>query len=341
MATVITYPSAMEYWLQEKGIPFHFRFYAESSGAKNKDILRSSFHRGDLLQQLEELNFSKPVHVLVSDRTSRNAMESVVFHMMPKALPANCFLKISDGLYICTPEYCFVQSAQHLSLPELVLLANDLCAIYIKDNEEEYFQRKREPVTTIRKLRNFLSQAKNLRGVQRAKIALKYVTERSNSPMESRLAVLARLPLSRGGYGLPPLKLNPKVKLYKQAADLLGRDYCMCDMVWEDQKLILEYDSTLSHLKKEQHILDKERLTALTMSNYQVLIATSEQVKNFGNVETLFLNVRRKLQIKTRQDRMDKYYDLRREIVHQLILADRQRPPLNNTLCEVYNSSQI
>ena len=96
-------------------------------------------------------------------------------------------------------------------------------------------------------------------------------------------------------------------------------------MVWEEKKVILEYDSTLSHLNKDQHIQDKERATALVMSGYKVISATSEQVKNFGNVETLFLNLRRELKLKTRRERMDQYYELRREVVHQLIFADREK----------------
>ena len=325
MAAIIAYPSAMEYWLKEKGIPYHFRFDPMSSGVKNKEILKTNFYRAEIIQSVNELKFSEPVHVLVTERARRNATESMVFHRAPKQLPANCFMRITDGLYICTPEFCFLQAARELSLPVLVLLANDLCAIYIKDEEKEYCQRSREPVTTVKKIRNFLKQAGNVQGVRRASNAIRYAVDRSNSPMESRLAVLARLPLFRGGYGLPDLKMNLKVKLSKNAAEYLGREYCICDMVWEEERVILEYDSTLSHLSKDQHILDKERATALTMSGYKVISATAEQVKKFGNAELLFLNLRSELGMRTHRDRMDQFYELRQEVVHEVLLADREK----------------
>lgn len=331
MAAIITYPSAIEYWLREKGIPYHFRFDPMSSGVNNKAVQRATSSRADIIQSVNELKFTEPVHVLAVESVQRNATDSIVFHRMPKKLPANSFLKVSEGIYICSPEYCFLQAAKYLSFPQLVLLANDLCAIYMKDDETEYQQRRRDPITTVKKIQSFLNQSNNIQGVTRAKRAIRYALDRSNSPMESRLAVLARLPFSRGGYALPEPKLNLRLRLQKKAADYLGRDYCTCDIVWEEQKVILEYDSSLSHLNKEQHIQDKGRATALTMSGYKVLSATSEQVKNFGNVEILFINLRQELNMRTHQNRLDQYYELRRKVVHQLLFADRWNSPKGET----------
>ena len=320
MATIITYPSALEFWLSETGLPYYFHFDKYSSNVKNKEILQSESSRKEILDLIDRLSFSSPVHIAVSGHTRRNSTERIIFHKLPDYLPENSFYKITDNLYIASPELCFVQAAMELSVPELVLLANELCAIYIKDELEEFGQRKREPVTTTYSISSYIKKAGQIRGLQKARTAIQYALDRSNSPMESRLAVLATLPLARGGYGLIKPELNAEIILKKNAADYLGRTSCFCDMVWMKQRIILEYDSNLTHLEIQQHFIDKKRATALNMSGYKVISITAEQIRNFRNIESLFLHLRDVLNMRTHKDRLDAYYEQRWFVVHQILL---------------------
>ena len=323
MATIITYPSALEYWLYEKGIPYYFHFYSHDSRVKNKEVLQSSCSRKDITSSLEELKFSSPVHVLVSDAVNRVSSETIITHKMPEHLPEYSFIKISEDIFIVSPELCFLQASSSLSIPELVLLANDLCAIYIKDDQEEYFQRKRTPVTTTGNIRAYIYIAKNIRGIKNAKTSIKYALDNSNSPMESRLSVLATLPLSWGGYGLIKPQLNLFIAFTKNAVEYSGQTGCYCDMAWVKQKVVLEYDSTLTHLEIHQHYKDKKRATALTISGYKVISITAEQIKSFRNIETMFYNVREVLKMQKRQERFDMYFERRWEVVHTILLQNR------------------
>ena len=54
MATIITYPSALEYWLSEKGSPYHFHFDRYSSRVKNKVVLLSNTSGKDLLHSVKQ-----------------------------------------------------------------------------------------------------------------------------------------------------------------------------------------------------------------------------------------------------------------------------------------------
>ena len=320
MATIITYPSALEYWLKENGIPYHFHFDIDSSKVRNKEVLESVTSRKDIICAAERLNFLEPVHVAVSDYIKRASTETVVFHKLPECLPEFSFFKISQSIYIECPELCFVQAASFLSFHELVLLANELCAIYIKDDVEEYGQRKRTPVTTTKKIAGYIDKAKYIHGLQKAKTAVRYALDRSNSPMESRLAVTAMLPFYRGGYGLIKPQLNFDIRLNKEAAEYLGRENCCCDMVWNKKKIAVEYDSNMTHLEIQQHFKDKKRATALTISGYKVISLTAEQFKNFGNIETMFLRIRNILGMRTHKERLDMYMEQRRKVVNDILL---------------------
>jgi len=320
MATIITFPSALEYWLSEKGIPYHFHFDRYSSRVKNKIVLLSNTSGKDLLNSVKTLNFTLPVHLSVTEHVKRFSNSSVVFHKLPTHLPEYSFYQIAESTYIASPELCFIQAAAVLSVPELVLLANELCGIYVKDCTEEYGQRRREPVTTTASIRSYINKAEKIHGLQKARTAIRYALDNSNSPIESRLAALAALPLSWGGYGLILPQLNLEVKFPNAAAEYMERTSILCDMVWAKQKVVLEYDSNLTHLGIRQHFTDKKRATALTLAGYKVISITAEQIRNFNTVETMFLQVRSALNMRTHKDRMERYLDLRWNVVHKLLL---------------------
>lgn len=326
MATIITYPSALEYWLSEEGIPYYAHFDRYSSAVSNKEVVQDISERRGIIQSIDKLLFPSPVHVAVPDNVKRNSTETIIFHRLPVHLPEHTFYKVIDHIYIVCPEYCFVQAAIDLSVPELILKANDLCSIYINDEMEMYGQRKRDPVTTTAKIRAYLRRAGKLRGIIKARSIIPYVSDRSNSPMESKLAVLAALPLSRGGYGVIKPQLNQEIKLTKTAADYLGYAICCCDMVWKKQKVVLEYDSNLSHLEIQQHFKDKKRVTALNIAGYKVISLTAEQIREFRNVETAFLRVRSALGMRTPMDRWKYNYKLRERVVKDILLQKDQNP---------------
>ena len=203
------------------------------------------------------------------------------------------------------------------------MLANDLCAIYVKDETEEYRQRRRDPVTTVESICSFMNKASGINGLKKARRAIQYVLDRSNSPMESKLAALAVLPLHYGGYGLSKPFLNHFVRLNKEAEEFLGQSQLCCDMVWLAKKVILEYDSNLSHLEIHQHFKDKKRSTALTISGYKVISITAEQLRDFHSVDNMFMQLRHVLNMRTHKDRIDKFAELRWNVVHGLMFKKR------------------
>ena len=289
MSTTIVYPSAAEYWLSHP--------------------LKSSVNE-----------FSKPLHVMVPDLDSRRYLKGFSYHLQPKNLPESSFIKLNPLLSICSPELCYLQAALSIkSLPKLVCFANDLCAIYVKDNSIQYQQRQRESITSTAEIRHYLESVTGVHGIKQARKAIRYSVDRSNSPMESKLAVLCRLPFRLGGYSLPEPKMNYEITLSADASRHLLRESIKCDMVWPERKVALEYESNLTHLSVAQHGYDKSRATALQLSGYRVVYVTSQDLKNFQTVEKVFQMLRNTLGLRRNKDVLAKNIDVRRQAVSELL----------------------
>lgn len=183
-------------------------------------------------------------------------------------------------------------------------------------------QRSRTPITTTQKIQRYLQKAEGIRGIKTARAAIRYVIDHCNSPMEVSLAVLSRLPFSRGGYALVTPTMNKKLKL-SSTSGRIKIQKIRGDMVWEGQKVVVEYDSNLSHLQKEQHEYDKRRATAITLSGYQLVSLTAGQLATFSAVEETFIMLRHLLGMKRMSAEMKSYEEIRWEVVHEILLKKK------------------
>ena len=320
MALIIMYPSALEYWLEEKGIPYSISSKTVLNRDYSMESLLENCSRKEVSSLLEYLNFSMPVHVGIPAGIRRYNTDKVIAHRLPAQLAPESFIQVADSIYLSSPEMCFLQAAVGIPLEDLVNLACDLCAIYVKDPYESLGQRRREVVTTTESIADFLDKAGGCHGVKNAKRAIQYALNRSNSPVESKLATIAMLPISSGGYGLIRPELNYDVPLSKDGTEYLKQKTCCCDMVWPEQRIVLEYDSNLSHMDVLQIYKDKRRSTALSFSDYKTISVTADQVQSFRTIEGLFLKIRNALNMRTHPERMEKYFEKRWDVVHHIML---------------------
>lgn len=311
MAIRIVYPSAQEYWLEEKGFPPGCKEWLQ------KEIVG----RESIRQTVSKLAFKNPIHLAVLRTQCRAEITNIVFHSLTKKLPQHSFVPISKSVYISSPELCFLQAARCLPIHQLVQLGCNLCAMFVLDPYEDYWQRKRTPITTTENIKDYLEEAKTIKGRNNARIAIKYVLDNSNSPMETNLATIAMLPWKYGGYGWKKPGLNYEVELSESGAEHLGRKTCCCDMVWLEEKVVLEYDSNLAHLTADQHMRDKKRSTALSLSGYTIISVTAQDLKNFRTIEELFLRVRKVLGMRTDLRYVEANFEKRYEVVHDIMFS--------------------
>ena len=316
MSITITFPSALIYWLTcpNTNVSKNICTYP------NDDSFDLSTHN-----DLQRLNYIKdlpsPLHIMVDDSAHRHKGSSFVCHMKLKGIPADSFVHLSDSIRIIRPELCFLLAAKHLPIPDLSLLATDMCGTYAICKNAQYEQIKRAPVTSIKSIENYLKKTKNVSGVKSARTALQYAFDNSNSPMESKCAVVGCLPYYYGGYALPRPCLNYLIMLSSDGQLLLRRESCICDMVWPELHCIAEYDSDLVHFSKNQVKYDKKRNNALQQSGYKMLNVTTDYFRNFHTVDDLYQIIRNMLGLRFYKQPFIKYSEKRNHVVGRFFLT--------------------
>ena len=237
MNILITYPTALYYWRtcnNERPIarcsvkPSNLdsiRSTSTSSTDKSTTAENRS-EREYIIRMLEAFGLKRPFHIYVPKDSHRYHGKIFHCHVFPKGIPPRSFVELSDGIYIICPELCYILAANDYSLAEHAVLACDLCGTYALCNYEQYGQISRYPITTVGKILAYTKNTTRLPGLLKARTSIKYALNHSNSPMESKLAVIAILPRMHGGFGLKKPELNGYVTLSSEGADHLQRNQC-------------------------------------------------------------------------------------------------------------------
>lgn len=339
----IIYPSAAEFWLDgtnRKRID-HF-----SLNKRSNSTLDSSFNfkiNTEICHKITQMMaLSEPLYLMAPTAQMRRHGNSFVCKSIPSDLIADCFIKVgyistaklldktdlldeqNVQLYVSSPEMCFLEAASVLEVPELIELGYKLCARYIIDRNKKFLQRNREILTTRQKISEFLDRAANCYGIKKARRAIKYVIDNSNSPIETKIAIIISLPCSMGGYGLGMMELNETVELSKKAADLIGRDYLMCDLLFRIAKVIVEYDSNICHLYSDQHSYDKKRILALELSDFKVLNMTSKNLNSLDDLDMEMDVLRSLLGQRSNKTVLNKYRDKREKLFECLFKNNKE-----------------
>ncbi len=246
---------------------------------------------------------SDPLHAIVPDKRSANVLKHLACHVHANALPSGSFVRVDDGLLLCSPELCFLHMATRLPFPHLVKLGFELCALYTLQPDGTASYGRPLPPTTARAIDAYLRTCTGMRGVATARQALRYVGNASGSPMETALAIVLCLPLRLGGYGLPLPYLNFRIDAprHERAAD--GKSYYLCDLYWPQAKIAVEYDSDLEHTGSERIAEDAQRRNEVTGLGITTITVTREQVMNPGKLDRIARQLRRALHVRARSER--------------------------------------
>lgn len=305
--------SALEYWLdgteryyylapEMRTIEKDFDFKIDETFAKNLS---------------KEYNLTLPLHIMVPENHRRNKKINSNLYRWIKNIPPKSFIRFKDrgnsdeNIYVACPELTFFLASNLLSLAETVMIGNMLCATYVFDNELSIKQKDREPVTSVKKIRRYLERLENVKGIKKALQAASYIVDNCYSPREVELATIAALPIRMGGYDMPLFEMNGKVVVKNEFMKGLGRKDLHCDLVWENEKIVVEYESDMTHLEKGQHRYDKKRSTALIGSGYKVIYITNSDVNSFSKIDDTFFMLRKLLHVRRNQKEFNYYLDIR------------------------------
>lgn len=237
-----------------------------------------------------------PIRLMVPNGRLRPLCNNYAYTVESRKLPLNSFRKVSEHICVASPEFCVVQAAKILSLPQLLELCMELCGTYSLDKATNRgFATRDYQLMTSDSLRDFVARYNRNPLNRRIGPWLRFIAEGSHSPMETREYLLMCLPKRLGGYGLPLPALNYQIKLDSEEQRISGRGFFLCDMCWPHQKVVVEYDGQEDHASAKDRAADATRQNILVSKGYTVFVITSRQIYHAQEFDRIIHDIARYL----------------------------------------------
>ena len=289
MKMFLTHKSALEYWR------IHGAESDSPQGRHRKGRAPADPPNVLMLSRIKAWGLTAPLNVTVGEYSAKRTTPLVRTHLLSGFLPTGWSVDAGNGIIVASPELCFLQMANELPMIKLIELGLELCGLYAlpvpTDGNEDLiaddrgFYNRQQALTNVKRLSTFASRAVGVPGQHRAQNALRYVSDSTASPMETRLLMLLTLPYRLGGYKLPMPELNARISLAsspKRNAD--GPNY-FCDLFWPDAGVAVEYDSDMFHTGADRIAYDSKRRTDLASLGITVVTVTNQQIRSIVEFE--------------------------------------------------------
>lgn len=217
-----------------------------------------------------------PLHIMVGKAHGTRNSDAVTRHRLGTALPRQAFIKVAPEVFVCSPEFVFIQLASALSRGALVAVGYELCGCYPL-GEERAGAFVRRPLSSPRRMAAFAARASGLTGVKAARAAAKQVLAKSGSLMETEVSIAAFSSVAQGGLGLRPPRMKEPVALSAQARAATGLSRVVCDWLWRSEHVAIEYDGQDAHRSPRQQAHDARKHDALRIDGFNLIVLTSSQ----------------------------------------------------------------
>ncbi len=225
-----------------------------------------------------ESTLHQPIHILVRKESDRLRQKAVVNHVCDKACFRDLICEITPHLGVVTPEYCFSQIAHELPREKALEIGMEFCGLYRLNGENERGFIAHQPLTNTEKLHAFFQQCHFLPESKSGKTLARYLLNDARSPMESTLGLLFSLPLKLGGRGFTGMRFNVPLKVPRKCQSLIKQKTIIVDLLWEKQKVAVEYDGIMDHTGADKIMNDAARRLTLEAMGYTVISLTKRQV---------------------------------------------------------------
>lgn len=303
-------------------------------------------------------NHTAPIDILVHARRQYHTSSLLRPHLWTGDIPLGGRTHLTDDIWMATPELILQQFAAHTSLSQLIMMSDELCGSFAVYNPppliRECLQRihekrgipkiagwepfvdgrgqltnlwSRPPLATPQTILRFAEMSDARRGRLRLQQATALMREGAASPFEVRAGILLGFPRHLGGEGFGDFTFNHKVALSREGRLLAQRQFCMCDLFWEEGNLDLECQSAVVHQEERSFLSDSDRCAALSYMGINVLPITYAQLRDAQRFAALtktiarFLGTHPRKKTSTQAQRAE---ELRREVmggwshIHQL-----------------------
>ena len=222
-------------------------------------------------------DLTTPLHLIVATRENRRPSAQAICHLLVSPTDNYPCVRVERGVFCSTPAFTFLQMATELDDTALLFLGMELCGRYGIDRAGKVFLRPQ--TCTPGDLITLANEMRRVRGRPQALEVAPRIIGNSASPMESALTLILSRPLEEGGFGLPAPELNKDLPVEGRARELWDDDYIAPDLLWEDAKLAIEYDSDLHHSSGHRRARDASRRDVLVELGYRVVSVTAEHMR--------------------------------------------------------------
>lgn len=177
-----------------------------------------------------------------SDRVVLSLARNTIY---ARGLPEGAFVQVTPELCMSSPELLFVELANELSPLQHLLLGYELCGAYAIDPIDPRHGEASMglvPATNVRSICAFLDRARGVRGSDKARETLRFLSDNAWSPAEGALAALLALPLERYGYGFGPCLLNGRIQTPAELAGTTDARSRVPDIMIPGTNVGINYD---------------------------------------------------------------------------------------------------
>lgn len=209
----------------------------------------SSWTRGRLKRLLEPYGISfaegDALSVAVPGKSSRLQVKGVSNTICGATVPPGSFVFVNDELAISGPELLFVEMAGSMTEAEHLMFGHEICGSFARDPDDPINGEAvmgLEPLTSVRRIREFIAGTRKLHGRERAIETLRLLSDGAWSPGESVVAAMASLPVVELGYDLGPLVLNERVDTPELFAEMVEKESRVPDILFGDTGVGINYD---------------------------------------------------------------------------------------------------
>lgn len=257
-----------------------------------------------------------PIHVLLARSNKTSSSKSTVVHTVAFDPPVGSLLRCGGDLCVTSPEMTLMRMCSELDFVERLSLAYEYCGCYALRPDLEGGLLMRHPLTSAEELGAYLDTASGMTGAKQLRRIISYVRDGSGSPRETALVLLCCLPKKYGGFGLPFPRLNLSLDLGSDSSRLWGGGNAF-DMVWEDAKVILEYDGELGHITSDQRNRDQRRREAAQSAGYAVFALDKMRLESVADTYAVVEKVAERLEYRLRfgSGFREKHSELRRRLL--------------------------
>ena len=180
---------------------------------------------------------------------------------------------------------------------------------------------KRPPITSVEDIRRVADDCKGIGGRRIVLRAVSHTHEGSGSPLETRVVLMLCLPPLLGGEHFPRPQMNRKIVFSERAAVVAGMPYCIADLLWESEHMVIEALGEDYHVDDYGFAESTGRGAALEADGYSVLEMTYSQVAHLEQWDTMVCLVATKLSRPARE-RTTSFLQHRNEL-HRALFTDR------------------